>query len=84
MDTDMEPEKNRSRITEIFGEDVFDDTVMQERRPKKVYRELTRMIDEGIFIPYSRPFVDLMFHLLSHPNHRTRLDDTHPAPRTEH
>lgn len=43
--------------------------------------EIFRMIDEGIFIPYSRPFVDLMFHLLSHPNHRTRPDDTHPVPR---
>ena len=24
-------------VAEIFGEDVFNDTVMQERLPKKVY-----------------------------------------------
>lgn len=35
------------RVTEIFGEDVFNDTVMQERLPKKVYKDLKRMIDEG-------------------------------------
>ena len=27
----------QSSITEIFGENVFDDAVMQERLPKKVY-----------------------------------------------
>ncbi len=35
------------KVTEIFGEDVFNDTVMQERLPKKVYRDLKRMIEEG-------------------------------------
>ncbi len=34
-------------IAEIFGEDVFNDTVMQERLPKKVYKELRKTIDEG-------------------------------------
>ena len=34
-------------ITAIFGEDVFSDTVMQQRLPKKVYRELRKTIDEG-------------------------------------
>ena len=34
-------------ITAIFGEDVFNDTVMQERLPKKVYKELRKTIDEG-------------------------------------
>ncbi len=34
-------------ISEVFGEDVFNDTVMQERLPKKVYRELKKTIDEG-------------------------------------
>ena len=34
-------------IADIFGEDVFSDRVMQERLPKKVYRELHRTIDEG-------------------------------------
>ena len=31
----------------IFGENVFNDTVMQERLPKKVYRDLKKMIEEG-------------------------------------
>ncbi len=34
-------------VSEIFGEDVFNDTVMQERLPKKVYRDLKRTIEEG-------------------------------------
>ena len=34
-------------VAEIFGEDVFNDTVMQERLPKKVYKELRKTIDEG-------------------------------------
>ena len=34
-------------VTEIFGEDVFNDTVMQERLPKKVYKDLKKTIEEG-------------------------------------
>lgn len=34
-------------VTEIFGENVFSDKVMQERLPKKVYKELKKTIDEG-------------------------------------
>lgn len=34
-------------VADIFGEDVFNDSVMQERLPKKVYRELKRTIEEG-------------------------------------
>ncbi|SHJ99891.1 glutamine synthetase III family protein [Hespellia stercorisuis] len=34
-------------VAEIFGEDVFNDTVMQERLPKKVYKELKKIIEEG-------------------------------------
>ena len=34
-------------VAEIFGEDVFNDTVMQSRLPKKVYKDLKRMIKEG-------------------------------------
>ncbi len=34
-------------IAGIFGEDVFSDNVMQERLPKKVYKELRKTIDEG-------------------------------------
>lgn len=34
-------------VAEIFGEDVFNDTVMQERLPKKVYKDLKYTIEEG-------------------------------------
>ncbi len=34
-------------VTNIFGENVFDDTAMQARLPKKVYMELKRTIQEG-------------------------------------
>ena len=34
-------------VAEIFGEDVFDDSVMQERLPKKVYKDLKKTIEEG-------------------------------------
>ncbi len=32
---------------ELFGENVFNDKVMQEKLPKKVYRELHKTIDDG-------------------------------------
>ena len=34
-------------VAEIFGEDVFNDAVMQERLPKKVYKKLNQTIEEG-------------------------------------
>ncbi len=34
-------------VADIFGEDVFNDTVMQERLPKKVYKDLKKIIEEG-------------------------------------
>ena len=34
-------------VAEIFGEDVFNDSVMQERLPKKVYKDLKKTIEEG-------------------------------------
>lgn len=34
-------------VTEIFGENVFNDTVMQERLPKRIYRDLKKTIEEG-------------------------------------
>ncbi len=35
------------KVAEIFGKDVFNDTVMQERLPKKVYKDLKKTIEEG-------------------------------------
>ncbi len=34
-------------ISEIFGENVFNDSVMEQRLPKKIYRELKQTIREG-------------------------------------
>ena len=33
-------------VSEIFGENVFNDSVMQERLPKKVYKKLKEVIQE--------------------------------------
>ncbi len=35
------------KVAEIFGQHVFNDAVMQERLPKKIYRELKNTIEEG-------------------------------------
>ena len=35
------------KVAEIFGENVFNDTVMQERLPKKIYKNLKKTIEEG-------------------------------------
>ena len=34
-------------VAKIFGEDVFNDTVMQERLPKKIYKKLHEVMEEG-------------------------------------
>ncbi len=34
-------------VAELFGENVFNDRVMQEKLPKKVYKELHKTIDDG-------------------------------------
>ncbi len=36
-----------TNVAAIFGEDVFNDKVMQERLPKQVYKELKKTITEG-------------------------------------
>ncbi len=35
-------------VAEIFGENVFNDSVMQERLPKKVYKKMREVMDEGV------------------------------------
>jgi len=40
-------ENLRINVAEIFGENVFNDTVMQARLPKKVYSKLHQIIAEG-------------------------------------
>lgn len=34
-------------VADIFGENVFNDTVMQERLPNKIYKNLKKTIEEG-------------------------------------
>ena len=36
-------------VAEIFGENVFNDAVMQERLPKKTYKELKKTIENVCF-----------------------------------
>ena len=38
---------DKINVAEIFGENVFNDTVMQQRLPNKVYKKLKRTIQEG-------------------------------------
>ena len=47
-------------VKEIFGCDVFNDAVMQERLPKKVYRELKKTIEEGTEL--SQETADVVAH----------------------
>ena len=43
----MAEEKEYFNVADIFGENVFNDAVMQERLPKKVYQKLKHTISEG-------------------------------------
>ncbi|MDO4647603.1 MAG: glutamine synthetase III [Eubacteriales bacterium] len=47
-------------VKEVFGCDVFNDAVMQERLPKKVYKELKKTIEEGS--PLSLEIADVVAH----------------------
>ncbi len=40
-------EQEYFNVSDIFGENVFNDSVMQERLPKKVYSKLHQVMDEG-------------------------------------
>ncbi len=41
-------EEKGYNVADIFGENVFNDTVMQERLPKKTYQKLHQTIQEGL------------------------------------
>ena len=47
-------------VSEIFGEDVFEDEVMQQRVPKKVYKDLKQTILEGKEL--SQEMADVIAH----------------------
>lgn len=38
---------SKNNISQIFGKNVFNDTVMQERLPKKIYEALKKTIEDG-------------------------------------
>ena len=40
-------EQEYFNVADIFGENVFNDSVMQERLPKKVYKKLHEVMEEG-------------------------------------
>ena len=40
-------ETEKFSVSEIFGENVFNDAVMQERLPKKTYKRLREVIEGG-------------------------------------
>ena len=55
-------------ISEIFGENVFDDATMQERLPKKVYKDLKKMIEEGKELDLAT--ADVIAHEMKEVGHR--------------
>ena len=40
-------EKEYCNVADFFGENVFNDSVMQARLPKKVYKKLHEVMEEG-------------------------------------
>ena len=40
-------EEKEGKVTEIFGTNVFNDTVMRQRLPKKIYKDLKKTMNEG-------------------------------------
>ncbi len=50
------------QVTEIFGENVFDDSTMRQTLPKDVYKELRKTIDDGL--PLNRKIADAVAHAM--------------------
>ena len=56
-------EKENFNVVDIFGENVFNDSVMQARLPKKVYKKLHEVMEEGKELdpaPDERPQMSLL------------------------
>ena len=72
-------------VAEIFGENVFNDAVMQERLPKKVYKKLKEVIQEGRELDLET--ADVVAHEMKEwaiekgATHYTCLLYTSPSPR---
>ena len=52
----------KTNVTEIFGENVFDDATMRERLPKETYRELRKTIVQGL--PLNRKIANAVAHAM--------------------
>ena len=52
-------------VADIFGENVFNDTVMQERLPKKTYKKLREVIEEGKNVLSKNNIEDNVFKLVN-------------------
>ena len=52
----------KTNVTEIFGENVFDDATMRERLPKETYRELRKTIIQGL--PLNRKIANAVAHAM--------------------
>ncbi len=51
-----------TNVTEIFGQNVFDDEKMRQRLPKDTYRELKKTIDQGL--PLNRKIANAVAHAM--------------------
>ena len=62
-------------VADIFGENVFNDTVMQERLPKKVYKKLKQTIEEGTELDIET--ADVIAHEMKNGNRKGATHYTH-------
>lgn len=44
----MENASSKSNLSEVFGSNVFNDSIMRERLPKATYKAIRKTIDEGL------------------------------------
>ena len=68
------------KVVDIFGEYVFNDTVMKERLPKKVYQKLQETIKEGTDLDLAT--ADIIAHemkewAIEQDRKSTRLNSSH-------
>ena len=68
-------------VKELFGCDVFNDSVMQDRLPKKVYKELKKTMCQEHLDPVLNSLIDISDNieeppyqqLFHHSHHNTKL-----------
>ena len=65
-------------VVETFGCDVFNDSVMQARLPKKIYKELKKTIEEGKEL--SMEIADVVAVSYTHLTHSCATAVSSPSP----